>query len=194
MNLQVDLLKKTERRFQGIVSMKVMVLGSVGVLVGTLVLVLSLAGISRMTLQANLLRVRREWERIEPVVKVVRGDAASTEANWKVRDRLNAWSKGGSTPMYQVLRETQREIPERMQLNNLFVGIQESEDGDDFYLLRLSGRVLGELVAVEGKRKLNSNADITGFCGDLRLISSAREAGDVWAFALEGRRAAGGAK
>jgi len=78
-----------------------------------------------------------------------------------------------------------------IQLQSMRAGILESESQDQpsFYQLRLSGRALGELVAVEAKRKLSGNSDITGFCGDVRLISSEREAGDVWTFSLEGRRA-----
>lgn len=195
MSLQVDLLKKTERRYQGIVSMKVMVLGSIGVLVGTTIVVLSLAAISKATQNANLKRARREWDRIRPIAAVVRSNGAAAESNRKTLERLDLWAKGGSVPMYKILRETQSEIPSMIQLQSLRAGILEAVDEGQpsFYILRLSGRALGELVAVEGKRKLNSNRDITGFCGDVRLISSGRETGDVWAFALEGRRSQEGA-
>lgn len=193
MSLQVDLLKKTERRYQGIVSMKVMILGSVGVLVGTTVLVLSLAGISRATQNANLKRARREWDRLNPLAAAVRANGVATEANQKTMARMEAWAQGGSAPMYTILREVQREIPQKIQLNNLHAGIVEGrEDQPPYYMLRLSGRALGELVAVEAKRKLNGNDDVQGFCGDVRLVSSERETGDVWTFALEGRRPVGG--
>ena len=195
MSLQVDLLKKTERRYQGIVSMKVMVLGSVGVLVGTTVLVLSLAGISRATQNANLKRAHREWDRLNPLAAAVRANGVAAEVNQKTITRMDEWAQGGSAPMYTILRETQRDIPDRVQLNNLYAGILEGEeDNPSYYVLRLSGRALGELVAVEAKRKLNANKDVKGFCGDIRLVSSEREAGDVWTFALEGRREAGGTK
>ena len=195
MSLQVDLLKKTERRYQGIVSMKVMVLGSVGVLVGTTMLVLSLAGISKATQKANLNRARREWERLEPLAEVVRANGVAAETNRKTFDRIDTWTRGGSTPMYTLLREVQREIPENIQLSNLQSGIQEGEGEDpSYYILRLSGRALGELVAVEAKRGLNNNSTVHSFCGDARLISSERESGDVWVFALDGRREAEGAK
>jgi hypothetical protein len=193
MSLQVDLLKKTERRYQGIVSMKVMVLGSVSVLAGTTMLVLSLAGISRATQNANLKRARREWERVSPQAAVIRANGAAAENNRKTLERLDLWAKGGSAAMYKILREVQSEIPEMIQLQSLRAGILESdaEGQPAYYILRLSGRALGELVAVDAKRKLSSNQDIVGFCGDVRLISSEREAGDVWTFALEGRRAQG---
>lgn len=189
MSLQVDLLKKTERRYQGIVSMKVMILGSVGVLAGTMVLVLSLAGISRATQNANLKRAHREWARLNPLAMAVRANGVAAEANQKTISRMDVWAEGGRAPMYTILRETQRDIPDRIQLNNLHAGILEGEeDTPSYYILRLSGRALGELVAVEAKRKLNGNKNVQGFCGNVRLVSSEREAGDVWTFALEGRR------
>ena len=192
MSLKVDLLKKTERRFQGIVSMKVMVLGSVGVLLGTLMLVLSLVGISKATQNANLNRARREWERLEPLAAAVRSNGIAAEANRVALQQIDLWSKGGSAPMHVILRQVQSEIPSRIQLYSMLAGIQEGEGKDPSnYLLRLTGRAVGELVAVEAKRKLSGNPDIRAFCGDIRLISSEREAGDLWAFALEGRRLVG---
>lgn len=189
MSLQVDLLKKTERRYQGIVSTKVMVLGSAGVLIGTMVVVLSLATLSKATHNANFKRAQREWDRLNPLATVVRQNGAAAEENKKTLQKMDLWAKGGSASMYTILREVQREIPAMIQLNNLRAGILEGEEKEpSYYILRLSGRALGELVAVEAKRKLNSNNNIKAFCGNVRLVSSERESGDVWTFALEGRR------
>lgn len=189
MSLQVDLLKKAERRYQGIVSMKLMVLGSLSVLVGTLVLVLILAGISRASLRANLERSQREWERVQPLAAAVRAHGVAAEANAETLRRTDAWMQGRRAPMHEILRETQRAIPSQIQLQSLHAGIVEIEQSDEpsSYILRLGGRARGKLVAVEAKRTLNKNETIIGFCGDVRLISSEREAGEVWTFALEGQ-------
>ena len=189
MSLQVDLLQKHERRYQGIVSTKVMVLGSVSVLVGTMVLVVSLVMLSKATQNSNFRRVQREWDRVNPLATEVRQNGVAAEENKKTLEKMELWAKGGSAPMYTILREVQREIPPLVQLNNLRAGIQEGgEEEPSYYILRLSGRALGELVAVEAKRKLNSNNNVKSFCGNVRLVSSEREDGDVWTFALEGRR------
>lgn len=196
MSLQVNLLNKTERRYQGIVSMKVMVLGSVGVLVGVTVLVLSLAGISKMTLNANLDRAQREWDRLNPLATAVRNSGYAATENQKTLDKLEGWAKGGRAPMYTVLRAVQGDVPLQMQFSTLFAGIREDETSptESYYILRMNGRALGELVAVEAKRKLNADAEVRGFCGEVRLISSQREEGDSWTFALEGQRRTGGAQ
>lgn len=189
MNLQVDLLKKTERRYQGIVSTKVMVIGSVGVLAGTTILVLSLVMLSKATQNANFKRAHREWERLSPLATAARRSGVAAEENRKTIARLDLWAKGGSASMHTILREVQRELPEMVQLNNLRAGFQEKAvEQPAAYHLRLSGRALGELVAVEAKRKLTDNQKIQTFCGDIRLVSSEREQGDIWTFALEGRR------
>ena len=188
MNLQINLLSKIERRYQGIVSMKVMVMGSVGVLVGITVLVFSLAGISRMTLNANLDRVRREWERINPLATVVRSDGYAATANLDALKKLREWS-GSAVPVNAVLRAVQKETPGQMQLSSLFAGIEEREGAH--CVLRMSGRVRGELAAVETKRKLNADSDVRSFCSEVRLISSYREQGELWSFALEGVRRVG---
>lgn len=192
MSLQVNLLKKTERRYQGIVSMKVMVLGSAGVLIGVTVLILFLAGVSKMTLNANLDRARREWDRLGPLADVVRSAHAATAANKKTLAELDGWAQGDHMAMHAILRAVQSEIPPQMELSNLYAGTEQSDmEQPPYYTLRFSGRAQGELTAVNAKRQLNSNAEIRGFCGEVKLVSSQRETGDVWVFAFEGRRPAG---
>jgi hypothetical protein len=195
MSLQVNLLKKSERRYQGIVSMKVMVLGSAGVLFGITFLVLSLAGISKMTLNANLERARREFERLEPQAATVRACHAATAANRKTLAELESWAQGDHLSMFTILYAVQSRIPAQMMLENFFAGMEQLGEKDPvYYTLRLSGRAQGELTAVDAKRQLNANAEVRGFCGEVKLVSSQRETGDNWIFALEGRRQAGEGK
>ena len=195
MNLQVNLLSRTERRYQGIVSMKLMVLGSASVLIGVTVLVLSLAGISRMTHNVSMDRTQEKWDLVNPLAEKVRRYGFAAAENQKTIEKLEHWSKGGSVPMYTVLRAVQEQIPSQMQLHNFYAAIRDAEAGEKpHYILRLSGRAVGELVAVEAKRNLNADSDVRAFCGGVRLISSQREAGDNWIFALEGRRETGGSK
>ncbi|MFA6174662.1 MAG: hypothetical protein WC701_13405 [Kiritimatiellales bacterium] len=194
MSFQVDLLKKTERRYQGIVSMKVMALSSVSVLASVTILVFSLAGISKMTLGANLDRARREFSRLDSQAAAVRNDQAAIDANRKTLSDLEKWSQGDHFSMSVILRAVQSEIPAQMALENLYAGLeQEDSTKPVYYTLRLSGRALGELTAVDAKRQLNSSAELRRFCGEAKLVSSQRETGESWIFALEGRRLAGGA-
>lgn len=191
MNFQVNFLKKTERRYQGVVSMKVMALGSVSVLAGITILVLTLAGISKMTLNANLSRARSEWERLDPQAQRIQGYLAGTDANRKTLERLKPWAMGEQLSMFKVLRAVQSEIPAQMALANFFAGVEEVADGSASQaarVIRLSGRSTGEMTAVEAKRRLSDDAIISDFCGDIRLVSSQRESGENWLFALEGRR------
>lgn len=196
MSLQVNLLKKTERRYQGIVSMKVMVFCSVSVLAGVTILVFSLAGISKVTLSTNLDRARREWERLEPQAAAVRRVQAAAAANRKSLDVLDARIRGEQVLIHAVLLELQRNIPDRMELENLFAGLEQAGDKVPVYnVLRFSGRAQGELTAVDARRTLSANEVMNSFCGEVRLVSSRREAGDTWAFSIEGRREGdGGAK
>lgn len=195
MSLQVNLLKKSERRYQGIVSMKVMALGSVSVLAGVTILVFSLAGISKMTLNANLDRARHEWERLDPQAAIVRNGQAAIEANRKTFSDLGNWAQGDHLSMFSILQCVQKEIPVQMALENLYAGLEQAADTEPaYYTLRLSGHAQGELTAVDAKRRLNSSTELRRFCGEVKLVSSQRQAGENWIFALEGRRLAGDAK
>lgn len=189
MNLRIDFLKKTERRYQGIVSTKVMVLSSVSVLLGTTFIVLSLAMISKASQASSFKRTQSEWNRLSPRAAAMRKNETAAQNNRKTLARIDAWTKGGSAPMYAILREVQREIPATIQLQNLKAGILEGGEKDpSYYLLRFTGRAYGELEAVKTKRKLTENETLRNFCGTIRLVSSGRESGDIWTFALEGRR------
>ncbi len=195
MSLQINLLKKSERRYQGIVSMKVMALGSISVLAGITILVFSLAGISKMTLNANLDRARREWERIGPLAAVVRNCQSAAVSNRKTLASLEGWAQGDHLSMFSILRAVQSRIPVQMRVENVYAGFEQASDKDPvFCTLRLSGRSQGELTAVNAKRKLNADAEVRGFCGEVKLVSSQRETGETWIFSLEGRRSAGGGK
>jgi len=188
-SLQVNLMKKTERRYQGIVSMKVMIFCSVSVLAGVMMLVFSLAGISKVRLSTNLERARQEWGRLEPQETGVRRVQAAAAANRKSIDMLDARMRGEQVFIHTVLQELQRNVPDSMELENLFVGLDQAGAKAPVYnVLRFSGRVQGELTAVDVRRTLSANELIHRFCGEVRLVSSRREAGDIWAFAIEGRR------
>jgi len=193
MSLQINLLKKTERRYQGIVSMKVMVLSSVSLLAAITVLVFLLAGVSRMRLNSNLGRARRASERIEPQAVLVRNAQAATAANRKTLAELKKWNQGDHLSMFSILRAVQSRIPQRMALENLYAGLENNlADDKPNYTLRFSGRAQGELTAVEAKRQLNENAEVRGFCGEVKLVSSQRDTGEIWIFALDGHRLAAG--
>lgn len=196
MNLQVDLLRKIERRYQGIVSMKVMALGSVSVLAGITILVFSLAGISKMTLSANLDRARLEFGRIDPLAAVVRTNQVAIDTNRKTLSDLEKWSQSDHFSMFSILRAVQGGIPAQMALENLYAGLEQDDETKPvfYYTLRFSGRTQGELTAVDAKRQLNSSVELRRFCGETKLVSSQRETGENWLFAMEGRRLAGGGK
>ena len=195
MSLQVNLLRKIERRYQGIVSMKVIALSSISLLAGITILVFLLAGISKMTLNANLDRARREWARLDPQAKVVRTSQTAIEANRKTLSELETWAKGDHPSMFSILHAAQGQIPAQMTLDHFYAGLEQISDTDPaYYTLRLNGRAQGELTAVEAKRQLNAAAGLRRFCGEVKLVSSQRATGEIWIFSLEGRRLAGGAE
>ncbi len=194
MSLQINLLKKMERRYQGIVSMKVIVLSSISLLAAITVLVFLLAGISRMRLNSNLDRTRRASERIEPQANLIRAAQAAAAANRKTLADLKKWEQEDHFDMFSILRAVQSRIPQRMTLEHLYAGTEQAIGADPFYTLRLSGRAQGELTTVEAKRQLNENDEVRGFCGEVKLVSSQRDTGEIWIFALDARRLAGGAK
>ncbi len=192
MNLHLNLLKKNERRYQGIVSMKVMVMGAVAVFGGILLLFFVLSGIAKVTVLANLERTRREWTRMEPVAAIIRMQTAAASANRRTRASLDEWSERTGAPLHKMMRELQNSVPTQVQLSRVFAEMTESgSSGHPECVLQLSGWAVGEggeMLAVEFKRNLNNSKELRSFCDEVRLISSRRESGASWVFALEGKR------
>lgn len=192
MNLQVNLLKKSEQRFQGVVSLKVMAFGAAGILAAVTLLTVSLSAAARMRLNAQAERVRMEWKEVDAPSVRARANQTALDANRKVLAIAEGRAESGVIPMYRVLLAVQENIPERMAIGVLRAGEEQGADKKIEKVLSFSGRARGELTAVEARRNLNRNATLQQFCGELRLISSQRAEGDNWIFALEGRRAAEG--
>ncbi|GEM_PF-1304067 len=192
MNLQINLLKKSEQRYQGIVSMKVLIAGSIAVFVGILLIFFLLSSVARVTLNANIERARRQWSRQESIVTAIRKQSEAAASNHRTLTVLEGWSKRTGAPMYKIMHELQRSVPAQMQLSRLYAGIMPNEgSGRSEYQLQLNGWAVGKggnLLAVEFKRSLNANDVIRNFCNEIRLVSSQREMGEVWIFALEGRK------
>ena len=175
--------------------MKVIVLSSISLLAGITVLVFLLAGVARMRLNSSLERARHASDRIEPKAVQLRSVQAAAAANRQTLAELQKWAQGERLSMFSILRAVQSRIPPRMTLENLYAGMEQASDTDPvYYVLRFSGRAQGELTAVDAKRQLNDNAEVRNFCGEVKLVSSQRESGEIWIFALDGRRLAGGAK
>lgn len=198
MNLQVNLLKKTEQRYQGIVSMKLLIAGSVAVFAGILLIFLLLSGIAKMTLNANIERARSEWTQREPVAGVIRGQSEAAAQNRRTLSMLEEWSGRVNAPMYKILHDLQQCVPAQIQLSRLYAGVvPDPEKGTPEFRMQLNGWAVGQggdLLAVDFKRDLNDNPVIRNFCSEIRLVSSQRETGDVWLFALEGSKKAEGAQ
>jgi len=192
MNLHLNLLKKNERRYQGIVSMKVMVMGAVAVFGGILLLFFVLAGIAKVTVMANLERTRRDWTRQEPLAAVIRMQTTAASENRRTRASLDEWSERTGAPIHKIMRELQGSVPTQVQLSRVYAEIIESgSSGLPECVLQLSGWAVGEggeMLAVEFKRNLNNSKELRSFCDEVRLISSRRESDASWVFALEGKR------
>jgi len=190
MNLQLNVLKKNELRYQGLLTVKMMVVGSVSILVAVLLLIFSSACIVNVALQAKLKHTRDEWVQMEPEVTVARAQLNAKVLNRQAEAALDKWSNRTGAPAYKILRELQKHIPDQMELSRLYMGlIQSGSTGNPECKLQLSGRVEGkELLTVKFKQSLNESESVKSFCGDVRLISSSRESDTSWLFSFEGKR------
>lgn len=195
MSVQGDLLEKSGSHDQDVVSKQKMILGAVSVFAGTALLVLLLAGASRLSINSHLKRVRQELAQLRPPAAKLRTAQAAITANRDKLSEFKDWSTVRSMPMYQILRSAQEDIPSQMVLYHFSTAIEPSgEQNSPVCTLYISGVADDEETVIAAKRQLNTDPRLRGFCGEVKLATSQRYSGKSWAFALEGRRVSGGAK
>jgi hypothetical protein len=183
--------KKTEQQL----SMKGLVTVCVSVLAGSGLLLLLAAGLSNLSLNADLEKARREWNDLHAQETAVLRARDAARVNETTFITLQNGEEGDWPRMYSVLRAVQENVPSLMRLYHFSADVAQDREKDALTrTLRISGTAVGELTAVDAKRQLTADARLRSFCGEIRLISSRRYFEESWAFALEGSRLAEGAR
>lgn len=162
------------------------------VFAGTAILLFLLAGILKITRHSKLEHVQSALEKLAPHAEQLRAVKEAVIINDKMIAAVDEWMEPGSPPMYRILRAVQENIPPQIVLYHVAAGIEEAvEDSPPARTLYLSGTAEGELVTVETKRRLNADADLHNFCGEIKFALSQRHSSKSWAFAFEGRHLSG---
>lgn len=196
---RVNLLKKSERRYQGAVSRRFML---VSIVVTPILLIAVLSGIKLIqygSIRSDLTASREIWSGLEPRLAVAVEQQRSLKLNREALELFNAW-QDSMVPMEALLLDIQRAIPESIQLKRISIrsNVRSSRyrNADDLelnYRLVLNGIAKGpEAVdAASGlRRTLLDQPQLASMFDSMKLSSMRKQRGaegvDIREFTYEG--------
>lgn len=183
-----DVGKQTEPRHQRALSSVVVAGFSFFILAGGAVLLFFLLHfIPGRAVEKQATSLERELEMLAPQVSALQTALDTIAANRRMLDAIDRWSGGDRPPMYRVLRSIQEQIPAQMKLYHLSAALKGREGEDaPAGTVRISGTAMGEETILDARQRLNRDAELHRFCGEMRLINSRRYLGESWSFAFHG--------
>lgn len=190
MSLQIDMLRDEERRYQGPVNPKFVLISTVlavillGVIIGGTLMV------SKLTSKSQLEMARKEWSRLEPQLKSIE---AEREALKDKKTLIGAYKKkiSQSIDLWSALHAIQVETPASIQLEYVALKhwdrVYMDENRGDGYNLAVSGKVAksrDESTIIDFKRSLGQSETMNKDFQMFRLVSSEKGMDGSWQFMI----------
>ena len=204
---RVNLLKKSEKRYQGTVSRRFTL---VSMVVTPVLLIAILGGVKLIQyggVQSSLRSSRKIWDSLEPRLALAQEQQRGLKANREAIALINGW-KASQVSMEGLLLDIQKVIPENIQLMRVSIRSEvkasvyrnEDELGLD-YRLALQGVSQGaqaENSVISLRKDLLTKEHLSAIFDSVRLISMRKHQGqdgeNMRQFSFEGRGAIGEGK
>ncbi len=204
---RVNLLKKSEQRYQGAVSRRFMM---ISVVVTPILLIAVLSGIKLVQyngIQADLKATREIWTNLEPTLALYKEENRSLAANQKVLSLFVGW-RDSQLPLVDLMDELQEVVPRNIQFTRFALrgavtpGVYEvPEDMQLNFKLQIEGISQGERAeddVWQFHRDLLSSAGIGAAFKDVELTNMRKrqnaEGLNVREFSIIGSNEEGGTK
>jgi len=202
---RVNLLKKAERRYQGTVSRRFML---VGIVVTPILFIAVLSGVKLIQyggVQADLRASREIWSTLEPRLAVASDQQRGLKTNRLAIDLINGW-RDSQVSMEGLLLDIQKTIPENIQLTRISIRSEVKtsvyHDVDELeldYRLALQGISQGaqaEDAVINLRKDLLDREYLSATFDAIKLTSMRKRAGrsgeNMREFSLEGLGAESG--
>ena len=118
MRYTIDLLKESERRYEGPVSTRFLLVTGAGFGLSVIALVVAYFIFQGMIIRAQLERYRASWEQMEPRYIEITALRDMVQEAERIRQELEGWVRSGES-WHRILLHIQREIPPSIQLVRL---------------------------------------------------------------------------
>jgi len=177
---RVNLLKKTEQRYQGAVSRRFML---ASVVITPIMVIAALSGIKLVQytgVQAELRASREIWADLEPKLELFMDENKGLVANRKMLDLIGGWEASQGS-FVELLEDIQRTVPENIQFTRLSVRgkstvatFADPADMELDYALEVEGISQGERAetqVIDLRRNLLACERIESTFSSLKLAS-----------------------
>jgi hypothetical protein len=175
-DLHINLLKRNEMRYQGVVSPRFIVLSAVGVVAGLLAIFLSLYAMRMMLLKQDLKERELRWMEIRRDYEAIQKKQAELNDTRDLVQQFEKWSAGGFH-WYRFLHKFQAGVPETVRLLSMTLYIKEAKT--NLYEMRIAGRAQGEraeAVVINWRSAMLADPDLSQVFDTLELLSMRRDA------------------
>lgn len=201
---RVNLLKKSEQRYQGAVSRRFLLVSIVVTPILFIAILIGVKLVQYTAVQSNLKASREIWSNLSPRLNLYTEERRSLSANQRVMELITSW-QGTQVEYSKLLGEIQATVPSAIQLTRLAIRSEPKislyENPENFSLdhtLTIQGMAEGERAedAVIGLRKGLLEPEYMGSTFESIKLSSMRKsvgkAGQsMREFSLEGASAKG---
>lgn len=198
MSCRINLLEKSECRYQGLVSLNKVVL--ILFLAITAISIVSFLVVSsiRLGINTKLRNVEKTWSKIKDEAAELRRKDQAGIANEKTHMKLINSRDGEQINRYVILQRIQRCFPENINLQYMFIGQETGYDSNPYFAVRLAGTSAGEtgnMLPVRLKRELSEIEQIRLLGGDVVLKElESKDDEQRWSFLIEARQLLGEVK
>ena len=183
---RVNLLKKSERRYQGAVSRRFML---VSIVVTPILFIAVLSGVKLIQyggVQVDLKASREIWSSLEPKLAVALDQQRGLKTNRQALSLINGW-KDSQVSMEALLLDIQEAIPENVRLTRVSIRSEvkaslyrDAEELGLDYRLALQGVSQGEQAedtVINLRRDLLKKEHLSAIFDSVKLISMRKRSG-----------------
>ena len=202
---RVNLLRKSEQRYQGAVSRRFL---TISLVITPIIGIAMLSGVKLIqytSVQSNLKSSREIWTDLEPRLALYKEEQHGLNTNRKVLDLVEGWRSEKIAPN-AVLEEIQELVPENTQLTRLSIRsteqvavVEKPEDVALTYGLILQGLSEGRYAedsVISLSKDLLEAPTLSSTFESIKLVSMRKREGkngeNIREFNLEGRSVEGG--
>ncbi len=118
MRYTIDLLKEGERRYEGPVSTRFLLVTGAGFGLSVIALVVAYCIFQGMVIRAQLERYRASWDQMEPRYIELTALRNTVQKAERIREEIEGWGRSGES-WHRILLHIQREIPPSIQITRL---------------------------------------------------------------------------
>ncbi len=183
---RVNLLKKSELRYQGAVSRRFMLVGVVVTPIVAIALLSSIKLVQYTTVKYELKTSREIWTELEPRLELYKNENRGLVTNQQVMELLDGWQNSQAS-FVRLLTDIQDTVPENIQFTRLSVRsamdsstYKSPEDMELVYNLVVEGISHGDQAETEAillPRKLLAAEEVAATFDTLKLASMRKRGG-----------------